>query len=135
MLADFEGTLNAATIQCNVTSTQGTQITTQWQLRNFRGNPMDTSIINAPAGLFAFSGFYENRLTVLNLTDELDKVIVFCGTGLKPEGANFTLRIYRKCNYKHYLASTKMITVETHLIILMVYKRTSQLARQLHSEA
>ena len=101
MLADFEGTLNAATIQCNVTNTQGTQITTQWRLQNFTGNSMDTSIINAPAGLFGFSGFYENSLTVLNLTGELDKVTVFCGTGLEPIGANFTLRIYRKYNYKH----------------------------------
>lgn len=68
---------------------------------------MVTGIINAPAGLFEFSGLYENCLTVLNLTGELDKVTVFCGTGLEPKGANFTLKIYRKCDYKHYLASTK----------------------------
>ena len=97
VLADFEGTLNAATIQCNISGTQGTQITTQWELQNFRGNPMDVSIINAPAGLFGFSGFYDNRLTILNLTSELDKVTVFCGTGWEPKGANFTLRIYSKC--------------------------------------
>ena len=102
VIADFERTENATTITCNITD--GTQITTQWNLENFENRPPGVlvSIVNLPQ-LFKISGdprpdsgTYENQLTVLNLTRELDEVIVYCGTGANPREANFLLRIYSK---------------------------------------
>ena len=63
---------------------------------------------NAAPELFSFSGdpipglnfTYENSLTVTNLTSDLDGVIIYCGTGVQPRQANFTLRIYRKFLYR-----------------------------------
>ena len=37
---------------------------------------------------------FDNKLTILNWTAELDGVIVYCGTGQDRKQANFTLRIY-----------------------------------------
>ena len=104
LIADFEGTLNATTITCNVTNSQGTQITTQWSLENFRGSAGLQTINNAAPELFEITGdpipgtmfTFENRLTVSNLVRDLDNVTVFCGTGVTPQQANFVLRIYRK---------------------------------------
>ena len=108
MITNFEGTLNAATINCNI-SNEGRQISTQWNLRNY--GPGDSSSLVAVSNaagaaklidiggdpIPGFEGVtYNNQLTVLNLTSELDKVIVFCGTGQQQTLANFTLRIYRK---------------------------------------
>ena len=103
--ANFEGTLNATTINCSVTNSQGARTTTQWTLINFGGD--DTVVtpnnITAPE-LFSFSGdpipgfnlTYQNSLTVTNLTSDLDGVIIYCGTGMQSQQTNFTLRIYRK---------------------------------------
>ena len=105
LIADFEGTLNAVTITCNVTTSQGTQITTQWTLANFRGSAGLQTINNAAPELFEITGdpipshmqfTFENRLTVLNLVRDLDRVTILCGTGSMPQQANFVLRIYRK---------------------------------------
>ena len=103
MIANFEGTLNAATINCSVTNSQGVRITTQWTLGNFRGSDALITINNAAPELFSFSGdpipgfdyTYENSLTVTNLTSVLDGVVVYCGTGIQAQQANFSLRIYR----------------------------------------
>ena len=38
---------------------------------------------------------FDNRLTILNFTSELDGETVHCGTKANPEEANFTLRVYR----------------------------------------
>lgn len=38
---------------------------------------------------------FDNRLTILNFTSELDGEIVYCGIEANPEEANFTLRLYR----------------------------------------
>ena len=104
VIANFEGTVNNTIITCNVTNSRRTQITTQWNLENF-GNAAPgvlVSIVNAPK-LFEVggdprpdSGTYENQLTVLNLTRELDEVIVYCGLGAYPRQANFLLRLYSK---------------------------------------
>ena len=104
MIANFEGTQNATTITCNVTNPEGAQVSTQWNLGNFRGATNLVGISNAAPELFeidgdpipGFSATYSNRITISNLTSVLDKVLVFCGTGQWPRAANFTLRIYCK---------------------------------------
>ena len=106
VITNFEGTENAVTITCNITNSQGIQVTTQWNLENF-GNSASgvlVSIGDPPIAPFEIdgdpfpgvSGTYENRLTVLNLTRTLDEVIVHCGTGTDPRQGSITLRIYRK---------------------------------------
>ena len=104
VIANFEGTLNAATLRCNI-SNEGVQIGTQWSIENFRGNPALQRVASAAPDLFEFGGdlrpgsttdTFLNRVTVLNFTSDLDNAIVYCGTGAEPRMANFTLRIYRK---------------------------------------
>ena len=104
IIANFEGTLNARTVTCNVTNDQGQQISTAWSLWNVTANASRLQLITTPSELFSISGdpivshpqiTYRNRLTILRLTSELDKVLVFCGNGERPRQANFTLRIYR----------------------------------------
>ena len=80
------------------------QITTQWNLANFRGSVGLQTINNAAPELFEITGdptpgtmfTFQNRLTVLNLVRELDRVSIFCGTGAMPQQADFVLRIYRE---------------------------------------
>ena len=104
-IANFEGTLNATTLTCNVTF-QENQISTTWSVGNFQG-VQGIQILNQNLGteLFATGGdpdpnnpglTYLNQLTILNLTSELDGVTVFCGTGGDLEQALFHLRVYRK---------------------------------------
>ena len=105
VIANFEGTLNATTINCSVTNSQGARVTTEWTLTNFGGNPDALfTLTNVAPELFSFSGdpipgfnvTYMNSLTVTNLRSDLDEVIIYCGTGIQSQQANFTLRIYRK---------------------------------------
>ena len=107
VIANFEGTKNATTITCNVTISQGAQVTTQWALANFRGiNGLQAITDNVAPELFQVTGdpidivgtmfTYRNRLTVLNLVRDLDRVIIFCGTGAIRQQADFVLRIYRE---------------------------------------
>ena len=107
VLANFEGTPNATTINCSITNSQGAQVTTEWTLTNFRGDDalFTPNNITAPE-LFSFNGdpipgfkfklTYQNSLTVTNLTSDLDGMIIYCGTGMQSRQANFTLRIYHK---------------------------------------
>ena len=106
MIAGFEGTENVTTILCNVSFFE-IQATTRWSIENFRsviglqsiGSLLDT-------GLFMIRGdpipgdpanrTFENQLTILTLTSELDGLSLYCGTGASPQLANFTFRIYRK---------------------------------------
>ena len=102
----FEGIGNAITITCNITNSMGVQITTQWNLENYgnRAPGVLVDIASVPNGLFQINGdpipgfseiYYDNRLTGLNLTSVLDKVIVHCGSGIQSNQAHFTFRIYR----------------------------------------
>ena len=104
VIANFEGTENAITITCNVTISQGIQVTTFWTLVNFRGIAGLQTINNAASELFEITGdpipdtmfTFSNRLTILNLVRDLDRVTVVCGTGAMPQQADFILRIYRE---------------------------------------
>ena len=105
MIANFEGTVNASTLTCNVTNEQGLQISTVWTLQNFGGHGFDQFLTATSAPeFFLVSGdptifpsiTYQNRLVVLSLTTELDAVMIYCGAGEQLQQANFTLRVYRK---------------------------------------
>ena len=97
--------MNAATLTCNVTDENENRAVTSWDLGNFRGISRQGFTINLAPELFLLGGdpipsapnfTYDNQLTILRLTSELDQVMVFCGLGGSIE-AEFTLRIYRKC--------------------------------------
>ena len=106
MIADFEGTLNATTLTCNVTAPQtGSQAITSWSVGNFRGSAIQGYSLNLAPELFLLGGdpipgapdgvTYDNQMTILNLTSELDRVVLYCALQ-DVIVANFTLRIYRK---------------------------------------
>ena len=108
VIADFEGTANVTTLVCNVTGTTNERGITVWSVENFRGGSgvagLLLTIATAPE-LFGFGGdpipsapnfTYLNRLTIRQLTSELDEVVLYCGTGSSSQQANFLLRIYRK---------------------------------------
>ena len=85
VIANFEGTLNAITINCysSVTNSQGAGVTTEWTLTNFGGNDALFTLTSVAPELFSFSGdpipgfnvTYMNSVTVTNLTSDLDGVI------------------------------------------------------------
>lgn len=101
IISDFEGAQNATTLMCDV-FTNGLQITTQWNIENFRGNTQ-LQEISPDMDLFLLTGdelpsdlslTFHNHLVIQNLTAELDGVIIHCGTGQDPQQASFRLRIY-----------------------------------------
>ena len=104
VIADFEGTINATTINCVVTDQLGTRAINTWSLGNFRDVPEQGFTLDLAPELFLLGGdpipnfpdfTYHNQMTILNLTSELDRVVLYCA--LQTEiVANFTLRIYRK---------------------------------------
>ena len=87
VIVDFEGSINVTTITCDVVSTTGNQINTEWSITNSRelSNFRTLSDITAPE-IFLFSGdpipgtvpnqTYRNRLTVLVLSNDLDQVTI-----------------------------------------------------------
>ena len=105
VVANFEGTLNATTLTCNITNA-GFQISTQWSIENFGGNPALQTVINAP-DFFDIDGdlvpsttlSYHNRLTVLNFTSVLDNATLYCGSGAFLRQANFIFKIYSKSSF------------------------------------
>ena len=103
VIANFEGTLNAATLTCNVTN-EGFQIVTFWTVANFRGvtgtRPVN-SLTNQDLFLVGGGSFF-NQLTVTNWTSEVDRVTVFCGIGSDLEQANVVLRLYSKFERQVY---------------------------------
>ena len=114
VIANFEGTENVTTLVCNVTADMGRREITSWSIANFRGVPERRGLLltDAPE-LFEFSGdpipeapafTFLNRLTILRLTSDLDKAVLYCGFGQSPEQANFLLRVYRKSQFS-YLAT------------------------------
>ena len=116
MIANFEGVaLNTTTaLRCNVSNQAGTQISTQWNIENFGGNPALQRIVDVAQGLVDIGGdlrpgstmdTFFNRITILNFTSNLDNAILYCGTGVEPRQANFTIKIYRKFelpSYRHF---------------------------------
>jgi hypothetical protein len=102
VVANFEGAVNATTLICNVTRGEN-QIDTFWRIGNFRGVTGLQSLlnfINSSQNIFLAQGLFLNELIITNWTSEVDRVIVFCGTGAEPKQANVTLRIYRKLEWR-----------------------------------
>ena len=103
---NFEGTVNFTTITCNILNSQGTQIiNTQWFIANFRGEVYDVIDDMLAPELFLFSGDpvpaiptldVRNRLTILTLSPDLDRVTIFCGSGTNQQQGSIFIRIYRK---------------------------------------
>ena len=118
VVANFEGAINAITVTCNVTDPLGNRAINTWIVGNFRGARLQAFDLTLAPELFLLGGdpipsfpsaTYDNQMTILNLTSELDYVVLYCGLGGELE-ANFTLRIYRKLmltwyRYMHYLDS------------------------------
>ena len=119
VVGNFEGAINAIIVTCNVTNELGNRAINTWSVGNFRGARLRGFDLNLAPELFLVGGdpipsfpsaTYDNQMTILNLTSELDHVVLYCGLGGKLE-ANFTLRIYRKLTltwYRyilHYLVS------------------------------
>lgn len=106
MIVDFEGTLNATTITCNIVNSSRNQDKTVWSISNFRGVSSFRVLGDDTAPeIFLFSGdpipgagpiqTYRNRLTVLVLSSDLDHVIISCGNNTLPVQVHFAFRIYR----------------------------------------
>ena len=84
-----------------------------WGLGNFKGIAHQYFTVDLAPELFLLGGdpipsapnfTYDNELTILRLTSELDQVMVFCGF-IGPTDAEFTLRIYRKyCVYFNFFS-------------------------------
>ena len=108
VIAGFEGTTDVTTLICNVTNPaiNNEQDIVVWNIANFRGGSGVTGLLRSTAPeLFEFGGDpipaipgfdFNNRLTILQLTSELDEVVIYCGIGGSSQQANFTFRIYRK---------------------------------------
>ena len=111
-IADFEGAMNFVTITCNIARSDGSQISTQWTIANFRGLSSQVINDNLAPELFLFSGDpvptlptlnFRNRLTLLILSTDLDRVTIFCGSGTLQEQANVTVRVYRKHSFSYII--------------------------------
>jgi hypothetical protein len=105
VVANFKGTINATTLTCNV-SNNGHQIASIWTVKDFRNTSGHDVVTRVAPDLFHVDGDpdsfvdtprenFDNRLTILNFTSELDGMILYCGTKANPDEANFTLRLYR----------------------------------------
>ena len=105
MIVDFEGANNITTITCDVVASTRNQINTEWSETNFIGVSGFQTLSSNPE-IFYFSGdpipgtvptqTFRNRLTILNMTNDLDRVTIFCGSNTIPAQAHFFFRIYRK---------------------------------------
>ena len=105
---DFEGAKNATIITCDIVNTTRNQINTEWSVIDFRGVSSIQTLSNNPQ-IFHFSGdlipgtvptqTFQNRLTILNMTNDLDLVTIFCGSNTFPTQAHFLFRIYRKFEF------------------------------------
>ena len=107
VIASFEGTANVTTILCNI-SFSGIQATTRWSIENFGGvlglQNIASNLLGT--GLFMISGdpipddpqnfTFQNQLTILTLTSELDGLTLYWGVGAMSRLVNFSFRIYRK---------------------------------------
>lgn len=99
VIGEIAGKENFTTLTCNISNNaSGISVHTWWSLENFKGTE-GLRILrsnNYTSELFLIGGDHSNQLTVLNLTEDLDHVRIFCGTGVDLRMAYFTLRINRK---------------------------------------
>ena len=132
VIVDFEGALNSTNIACDIVNRSRHQINTEWSISNFKG-VSSFQMLSDPE-IFLFSGdpipgnvptqTYQNRLTILILSNDLDRVTIFCGSSTFPTLAHFFFRIYRK--HYNYL-SLSLLTVTVNIKILC---RPTQIAKK-----
>ena len=116
VVANVKGALNVTTLTCNVSnSSTGHQIASIWTMKDFRNTSGHEVVTPVALDLFYVDGDpdefgdtqpgakFDNHLTILNFTSELDGEIVYCGTKANPEEANFTLRLYRMSTHSYSL--------------------------------
>lgn len=106
VVSGFKGTINATTLTCNVSNgSTGHQIASRWTVKDFRNVSGYEVVTQVASDLFHVDddpdistdnpgAKFNNRLTILDFTSELDGEILYCGTEANPEEANFTLRLY-----------------------------------------
>ena len=96
-----EGTANFITLSCS-TYNKGDETDIIWSLKDFQDGPSVHKMDNKVAPeLFHISDhrdiYVQSQFAILNLSIEFDGVVVFCGMEKRPQSANFTIRVYRKC--------------------------------------
>ena len=96
VLPDIEGTINFTTLSCVIVSGNMNR-TVVWSIQSLSDKEI-TQINNSKEG-FLIHGSLQNKLTVQNLTSNLDGAVLYCGTEQEPRLANFTIRIYCKHQY------------------------------------
>ena len=108
---------------------------TQWSIKNFRGiNERQTITLDLAPDLFLITGdelasdpgFIANNILVIqNMTSELDRAILYCGTGRNSQEANFTLRLYRRflnaISDNDFISNHIIIIIQDHLVLLPIY--------------
>ncbi len=97
------------TFECEIFLTSG-QVGTAWSVRDFEG-VAGSQILGLPASVLMNeviisgdptngtvpSATFQNELTFIEFTENLDGVTLFCGTGGNLDVGIFFLRVYRKC--------------------------------------
>ena len=103
LLAENLGTKNFAALNCSILS-YNEPVSVLWSLRNISSDQIvdnntapklfyiEEEVINITSKNF----FTQSRFIILNLTSDLDGVVVFCGTHEDPKMSNFSLRVYCK---------------------------------------
>ena len=128
VIVDFEGTLKVTTITCNIVNNSRIQDRTVWSISNFRGvSSFCVFGDDIAPEMFLFSGdpipgapptqTYQNRLTVLVLSPDLDHVMVACGNSTLPVQAYFVFRIYCKSNIYplFFMQTVKLMCLHTYI--------------------
>lgn len=103
LLADNLGTMNFAIINCSILS-YSKSVSVLWSLRNISTDhrvdnntaPELFYIEEEVTNITRRNFFTQSHFIILNLTSDLDGVVVFCGTHEEPKVANFSLRVYCK---------------------------------------
>ena len=124
LIADFEGAINSTIITCDFVNRIRDQTNTDWSVINFRG-VSNIQTLSSNLEIFHFSGdpipgsvppqIFRTRLTVLNMSNDLDQVTILCGSNIFPT-ANFYFRIYRKSKLFYLSCSllTYLMFIQAH---------------------
>lgn len=118
LIAGFEGATNISVLFCNIFS-DNQQISTLWNTGNVANGIIQPLSQSLTSLVVTKDSLYENKLTILNLTSNLNDMIVFCGTEEDPKLANFTLRIYRK--YLHRAVAILMTYILVYIMQVLLF--------------
>lgn len=110
VLPGIERAINFTILSCDIVSGDMNRAVV-WSIKF---SDKEISQIAKSDEAFLIHGFLQNKLTVKNLTSNLDGAVLYCGTEREPQLANFTLRIYRK----HQCVIVQ--SVPLHLFMLLI---------------